>query len=75
MLKGVTETDNEIAVLLELEKKRLREGTSLIASENMCSKAVAEMTGSVFSMKYSEGYPGARYYGGTEIIDKLEILC
>lgn len=48
---------------------------NLIASENYTASAVAEAVGSVMSNKYSEGYPGARYYGGNEFIDQAEILC
>jgi glycine hydroxymethyltransferase len=47
----------------------------LIASENFTSRAVLDALGSVLSNKYSEGYPGARYYGGNENIDQVELLC
>lgn len=47
----------------------------MIASENYSSKSVREALGSVLSNKYSEGYPGNRYYGGNEYIDKIETLC
>lgn len=57
------------------EKFRQKRGLELIASENFCSRAALEALGSCFNNKYSEGYPGQRYYGGTEIIDKLETLC
>ena len=50
-------------------------GIELIASENFASKAVLEALGSCFNNKYSEGYPGARYYGGNEFIDISETLC
>lgn len=57
------------------EKKRLKYGINLIASENCTSKSVMQLAGSVLQNKYSEGYPGARYYGGCVHIDKIENLC
>jgi glycine hydroxymethyltransferase len=57
------------------EKKRQYESIELIASENMTSYSVMECLGSVLTNKYSEGYPNARYYGGNEVIDKIELLC
>ena len=51
------------------------EGIELIASENFTSKAVMQALGSCLTNKYSEGYPGKRYYGGNEVIDKIEKLC
>lgn len=50
-------------------------GLELIASENLTSLAVMEANGSIFTNKYSEGLPGARYYGGNEVVDELEVLC
>ena len=50
-------------------------GLELIASENFCSRAALTVLGSCLNNKYSEGYPGQRYYGGTEIVDKVEVLC
>jgi glycine hydroxymethyltransferase len=52
-----------------------RKGVELIASENFTSKAVMEALGSCLTNKYSEGQPGARYYGGNDNIDKIELLC
>uniref|UniRef100_A0AC34QKY2 Glycine hydroxymethyltransferase n=1 Tax=Panagrolaimus sp. JU765 TaxID=591449 RepID=A0AC34QKY2_9BILA len=52
-----------------------KRGLELIASENFTSKAVLDALGTAMSNKYSEGYPGARYYGGNEYIDKMERLC
>lgn len=67
--------DTELYDLIELEKKRQNEGLELIASENITSVSVMECLGSVLTNKYSEGYPGKRYYGGNEVIDKIENLC
>ncbi|MEW6295273.1 MAG: serine hydroxymethyltransferase [Candidatus Diapherotrites archaeon] len=68
-------TDSEITRALENEKKRQMEGLELIASENYVSKAVLEAMGSIFTNKYSEGYPHKRYYGGNEFIDVIEDLA
>mmetsp|Transcript_18105 Transcript_18105/g.50868 ORF Transcript_18105/g.50868 Transcript_18105/m.50868 type:complete len:190 (+) Transcript_18105:421-990(+) len=57
------------------EKRRQVRGIELIASENFTSKAVMECLGSCFINKYSEGMPGARYFGGNQIIDRVENLC
>ena len=57
------------------EVQRQRESIVLIASENITSRAVFDALGSPMSNKYSEGYPGARYYGGNEHIDRIELLC
>jgi glycine hydroxymethyltransferase len=67
--------DPEIFALIQHEKKRQFEGIELIASENFTSKAVMEALGSCLTNKYSEGYPGKRYYGGNEYIDQIESLC
>jgi len=71
----LTEVDPEICTIIEHEKARQRNSLILIASENLTSKAVLQALGSVLSNKYSEGYPGARYYGGNENIDQVELLC
>jgi glycine hydroxymethyltransferase len=73
--KHLVETDPELCALIEQEKARQRNSLVLIASENFTSKAVLDALGSVLSNKYSEGYPGARYYGGNENIDQVELLC
>ena len=73
--KSLVETDPELNELIEKEKARQRNSLVLIASENVTSKAVLDTLGSVLSNKYSEGYPGARYYGGNENIDAVELLC
>lgn len=73
--RPLLEQDPELSALIEQEKARQRNSLVLIASENFTSKAVLEALGSVLSNKYSEGYPGARYYGGNENIDQVERLC
>lgn len=70
----LSEFDPEMWDLIQKEKQRQLRGLELIASENFTSRAVSETLGSCLTNKYSEGYPGARYYGGNEIIDKVEIL-
>jgi glycine hydroxymethyltransferase len=67
--------DPEIATLLLSEMERLRTGLQLIASENFTSPAVLAAMGSTLSNKYAEGYPGKRYYGGCEEVDKVEELA
>lgn len=67
--------DPEIANIIELEKNRQWKGLELIPSENFTSLSVLQAVGSVMTNKYSEGYPGARYYGGNEFIDMAESLC
>lgn len=67
--------DPELFNLIEQEKYRQYSGLELIASENFTSKAVLEANASVLTNKYSEGLPGARYYGGNDIIDQVENLC
>ncbi|KAF8404754.1 hypothetical protein HHK36_009643 [Tetracentron sinense] len=67
--------DPEIADIIELEKARQWKGLELIPSENFTSASVMQAVGSVMTNKYSEGYPGARYYGGNEYIDMAESLC
>ena len=69
------EVDPDLCHLIEQEKARQRSSLVLIASENFTSRAVLDALGSVLSNKYSEGYPGARYYGGNENIDQVELLC
>src|SRR5678816_1991888 len=67
--------DPEIAELIAAEERRQRDKIRLIASENYASAAVIAATGSVLTNKYSEGYPGKRYYEGQQIIDQVEQLC
>ncbi|MDW8368754.1 MAG: serine hydroxymethyltransferase [Geminicoccaceae bacterium] len=68
-------TDPEIALTIEAELARQRSGIELIASENIVSRAVLEAQGSVLTNKYAEGYPGRRYYGGCEQVDRAEALA
>src|SRR4051812_1338122 len=67
--------DPELAELVEGEARRQYEKVRLIASENYVSTAVLEATGTVLTNKYSEGYPGKRYYEGQQFIDKVEMLA
>jgi len=68
-------TDPKIYELIEAEKQRRREGLEMIPSENHTSPSVLEALGSILTDKYSEGYPGKRYYGGNEFFDKIENLA
>ena len=67
--------DTQIAKLIQAEKARQKKVINLIASENFVSKDVLEALGSEFTNKYAEGYPKKRYYGGNEVVDKVELLC
>jgi glycine hydroxymethyltransferase len=71
----LSEADPEIARLVRDETRRQAEGLELIASENFVSPAVLEALGSTLTNKYAEGYPGKRYYGGCEVVDKVEQLA
>lgn len=71
----ITSQDPRIAELIRSEEKREHFGLELIPSENYVSRACHEAMGSVFTNKYSEGYPGKRYYGGQDFTDPLETLC
>ncbi|WP_426571731.1 serine hydroxymethyltransferase [Aquihabitans sp. McL0605] len=70
-----TDRDTELFSIIDAERDRQNRTVQLIASENFTSPAVMEATGSVLTNKYSEGYPGKRYYGGNEIIDQAEELA
>ncbi|KAI2880919.1 hypothetical protein CBS76997_8961 [Aspergillus niger] len=72
---SLVDSDPEIAQIMEKEIQRQRESIVLIASENFTSHAVFDALGSPMSNKYSEGYPGARYYGGNQHIDAIELTC
>ncbi|KAL4810089.1 serine hydroxymethyltransferase [Aspergillus unguis] len=71
----LVQADPEVAKIMENEIQRQRESIVLIASENFTSRAVFDALGSPMCNKYSEGYPGARYYGGNQHIDAIELLC
>ena len=75
MSRPLYESDPEVAAAIDNETRRQHEGLELIASENFVSEAVLEATGSVFTNKYAEGYPGRRYYGGCEFSDVVENLA
>ncbi|XP_046337403.2 serine hydroxymethyltransferase, mitochondrial-like [Haliotis rufescens] len=72
---SLKDQDPEVRAILDKEKHRQTHGLELIASENFASRAVLEALGSCLTNKYSEGYPGARYYGGNIFIDEVETLC
>ena len=72
---SIAEFDPEIAQAITQEDARQEAHIELIASENYCSPAVMEAQGSKLTNKYAEGYPGKRYYGGCEYVDKLEQLA
>ena len=67
--------DTQIKKLIAEEQKRQKKVVNLIASENYVSNDVLEALGSELTNKYAEGYPDHRYYGGNEVIDKVEKLC
>ena len=74
-MKSLKNQDPEIFGFLEEETERQNQNFELIASENFASKATIEAMGSVLTNKYAEGYPGKRYYGGCEHVDKVEDLA
>src|SRR3989338_7453040 len=73
--KHIEKQDPEVFEALEGEEKREAEGIELIPSENYVSKAVREANSSILTNKYSEGYPGKRYYGGQQFTDMVETLA
>lgn len=73
--RPLAEVDPEIAAEIAAEERRQASGLELIASENFASRAVMEAAGSVLTNKYAEGYPGRRYYGGCEVVDRVETLA
>ena len=75
MARSLADSDPEIFDAIQREAERQDTGLELIASENFTSEAVLEATGSVFTNKYAEGYPGKRYYGGCEFVDVVENLA
>ena len=72
---GLLEADPRIAELIREEERRQSEKLALIPSENYVSRAVLEASGSVLTNKYSEGYPGKRYYEGQQVVDRIETLA
>ncbi|MEY2741032.1 MAG: hypothetical protein RL283_1134 [Actinomycetota bacterium] len=70
-----TAPDAQVTALVERERVRQTTGLQLIASENFTSPAVMAATGSLFTNKYSEGYPGKRYYGGNAVVDEVEAIA
>ncbi|CAG8974710.1 hypothetical protein HYALB_00010102 [Hymenoscyphus albidus] len=75
LTSNLEQADPAIYSILQNEKRRQKHFINLIPSENFTSQAVLDSLGSVMQNKYSEGYPGARYYGGNEFIDEAERLC
>ena len=75
MMDDISKTDPEIFDMMKREGARIRNGVELIPSENFVSKAVLQAYSSLFTNKYSEGYPGKRYYGGNQIVDLVENLA
>ena len=73
--KTINELDPELAKAVKQEQQRQEEHIELIASENYASQAIMDLQGSVLTNKYAEGYPGRRYYGGCEHVDKAESLA
>ena len=72
---SLEELDPQVHAAIKNEERRQSKGLELIASENFTYRAVLEATGSVFTNKYAEGYPGRRYYGGCEFVDVVENLA
>jgi glycine hydroxymethyltransferase len=75
MMRPLAEVDPDVFNAIQRELERQHSRLELIASENFTSEAVLEATGSVFTNKYAEGYPGKRYYGGCEFADQVENLA
>ena len=75
LIQPLETKDPEIYKLIQEEYERQKYGLEMIASENFTSLAVMECLGSVLTNKYAEGLPGKRYYGGNEVVDKIESLC
>jgi len=74
-LENLHSFDPKVYELIGEEKQRQKRNLELIASENFVSPAILEATGSCLTNKYAEGYPGRRYYGGCEVVDKVELLA
>ena len=74
-MEEIKKVDEELYEYIKLEENRQKNNIELIASENFVSKAIMEAMGTILTNKYAEGYPGKRYYGGCENIDKIETLA
>ncbi len=74
-MRPIEETDPAVAALIKADVDRQDSHIHLIASENFASRAVMEASGSVFTNKYAEGYPGRRYYEGCQVVDEIENLA
>ncbi len=74
-IDAIWKVDPEVAELMDKEKERQERNLELIASENFVSPAILEAQGSVLTNKYAEGYPGRKYYGGCEYIEKIETIA
>ena len=72
---SLRQADPTVAAMIDAELSRQRHGLELIASENFASRAVIDAMGTPLTNKYAEGYPGRRYYGGCEVVDKVEQLA
>ena len=75
MMDDISKTDSEVFDAVKREGERIRNGIELIPSENFVSKAVLQAYATFFTNKYSEGYPGKRYYGGNQFVDVIETLA
>ncbi|KAG8812693.1 Serine hydroxymethyltransferase, cytosolic [Serendipita sp. 401] len=75
LYRPLAEVDPVVQNIIDKETWRQYSGLELIASENLTSLAAMQANGSILTNKYSEGLPGARYYGGNEYVDELEELC
>src|SRR5713101_4770396 len=73
--RNISVADPDVAHWIHEEERRQNQNLELIASENFVSRAVREAQGSVLTNKYAEGYPGRRYYGGCEFIDRIEAIA
>jgi len=74
-MRPIEEIDPAVAALIKADVDRQDSHIHLIASENFASRAVMEASGSVFTNKYAEGYPGRRYYEGCQVVDEIENLA
>ncbi|MEK7996146.1 MAG: serine hydroxymethyltransferase, partial [Planctomycetota bacterium] len=75
MFSALKEQDDQIYQLINREYERLQNNLQLIAAENQCSRAVLAALGSILQNKTTEGFPGARYHGGCEVVDEVERLA